>query len=95
MIPEILHAIGLTILIIGVVPYIDATMSVAMFSLVGFIPALLHVYSKHRSIQTSRINRSRTPTSSQRARRRRDFLFGILAMVRNRSESRRRLIQVV
>ncbi|XP_077968967.1 chitin synthase chs-2-like isoform X2 [Styela clava] len=78
MIPEILHATGLTFLVVKVVPNIDATLAILMFSLVTFAPSAIQVHAKYMSISR---NRNRLTNTTIRAIRQRDFAFAITSLI--------------
>lgn len=50
LVPEALHAVGLTILTFAVLPYLDATLAVLAFLLVGIVPSVVDIVFKYIAI---------------------------------------------
>ncbi|CAK8673727.1 unnamed protein product [Clavelina lepadiformis] len=74
---EFLHAIGESILIIKVLPYLDVTLALLMMPLVGIIPAFVHVHAKTVSVTHSTGKSSPSRTYS----RHKHLAFAVLAAV--------------
>ncbi|XP_039271180.2 uncharacterized protein LOC120345701 [Styela clava] len=86
MIPEIFNAVGLTFLVVKVVPSIDATLATLMFSLIAFIPSVIHAHAKYQSFKKyigkrGKKNKQKEEPVQNQDDRKRSLIFSIITLI--------------
>ena len=75
---EFLHAIGEGILVLKVLPYIDATVAFLMMPLIGIVPILINIHRRVRSVLS---NTKKKDVPSIVYNRRKNLALAVIAAV--------------